>query len=891
MRTFSSTVITFLFLLLATSIQAQLIKDKAILANMAASLSKQKLLAGGRSHQLFDVLSRPMKPDEKQALEYLYAYMPLSDLADYNGDFFDSQVTKTLQARYEMPWGSKVPEDVFLHFVLPIRVNNENLDNFRVLMYDELKERIKGKNMHDAALEINHWCHEKVTYKASDERTSSPLATIKTSFGRCGEESTFTVSAMRMMGIPARQVYTPRWAHCDDNHAWVEVWVDGKWFFLGACEPEPELNMGWFAGPAMRAMLVHTRAFGWYNGTEPVIDREEKFSELNLIRNYAETKTIYIRVLNESGKPVKDATVEYQLYNYAEFYPIAKGKTNEQGVNSITTGLGDLLIWANSGDSWGYRKITVEETDTLTLNLSSHHENVKTENFDLVPPVEKAPPVTGLSKEIREHNNLMLQKEDSIRTAYMTSFKDSAWAVELAKKLNLDPGQTVTFIRESYGNWKEISSFLESALPAQRVWAMNLLASVSEKDLRDAPAETLLDHLTNSVPFESLSPGVDSITYSNYVLSGRISNEMMLPWRGFLQQQLTTEFITSVHKDIHSLISWIKDNIALNDTANLHSRSPLSPRGVYELRVADSRSRDIFFVAICHCLGIPARINPATYLPQYWSKGEWINVNFKQASKQLLESGHIHFVNLNPHFDPKYAINFTIARFQDGVYRTVDLDFGKGLSEFPARIEVNTGSYYLVTGNRQADGSVLSSLSFFSVPVGQDVEVDVNIREDYVSEKPLGQIDLKSIQLEKFNSSEKLLASKIAQTKGAIFIWLDPDKEPSKHILADLPAVASLLQKWNGELIFILNKATLSSSFNPSDISRLSFPHSFCFDASGKFLKDISKIKGYELMNNLPVVVVSDPKGNLLYVSEGYKIGIGEQLAKVIARMKQTEER
>jgi len=106
----------------------------------------------------------------------------------------------------------------------------------------------KNLDMYQAALEVNHWCHEKVTYKATDERTSAPLATVKTAFGRCGEESTFTVAALRAVSLPARQVYTPRWAHTDDNHAWVEVWVNGSWHYLGACEPEPELNRGWFTG-------------------------------------------------------------------------------------------------------------------------------------------------------------------------------------------------------------------------------------------------------------------------------------------------------------------------------------------------------------------------------------------------------------------------------------------------------------------------------------------------------------------------------------------------------------------------------------------------------------------------------------------------------------------
>ena len=100
--------------------------------------------------------------------------------------------------------------------------------------------------MHDAVLETNHWCHEKATYTPSDSRTSSPLATIKTAYGRCGEESTLLVAALRAIGIPARQVYTPRWAHTDDNHAWVEAWVDGKWYFLlyltwdGSTRPQAE---------------------------------------------------------------------------------------------------------------------------------------------------------------------------------------------------------------------------------------------------------------------------------------------------------------------------------------------------------------------------------------------------------------------------------------------------------------------------------------------------------------------------------------------------------------------------------------------------------------------------------------------------------------------------
>ena len=88
-----------------------------------------------------------------------------------------------------MPWGKDVQEMILRHFVLPIRVTNENLDTSRVVFYEELKPRGENLSMKDAILEVNHWCHEKVTYQPSDARTSSPLATVKTSLGRCGEET------------------------------------------------------------------------------------------------------------------------------------------------------------------------------------------------------------------------------------------------------------------------------------------------------------------------------------------------------------------------------------------------------------------------------------------------------------------------------------------------------------------------------------------------------------------------------------------------------------------------------------------------------------------------------------------------------------------------------
>ena len=116
-----------------------------------------------------------------------------------------------------------------------MRVNNEHLDSARVVFYKELKDRVKTLSLQDAILEVNHWCHEKAIYTPSDARTSSPLATVRTAYGRCGDGIHISGCRSPFGGHSGATGIYSRWAHTDDNHAWVEAWADGKWYFLGTC--------------------------------------------------------------------------------------------------------------------------------------------------------------------------------------------------------------------------------------------------------------------------------------------------------------------------------------------------------------------------------------------------------------------------------------------------------------------------------------------------------------------------------------------------------------------------------------------------------------------------------------------------------------------------------
>ncbi|HJV48684.1 MAG TPA: transglutaminase domain-containing protein [Geothrix sp.] len=843
-----------------------------------ALFARQKVLAKGRSQTLFGVFQQKLSSEERDALRFLYAGLPLSDLADFDGPFFLEAVRASLEARRAAPWGRQIPEDVFRHFVLPPRVNNENLDGFRTRYHRDLARRVKGLTMRQAALEINHWCHEHVTYQGTDSRTSGPLATLQSAFGRCGEESTFTVAALRAVCIPARQVYTPRWAHSDDNHAWVEVWIDGTWHFLGACEPEPDLDMGWFREPVRRAMLVHTRAYGPYEGSEPVVQRTDRYAELNLTAHYAPVKAVGVQVLDRDGKPAAGATVEFQLYNYGEFFPLASRVTDGEGRTSLETGLGDLLLWARRGEAFGWRKVTVESAGDVKLLLDGDPTREQVIDLDQVPPVER--PALPDPPAAREENARRLKEEDALRGRYTATFMDRAKTLDLAKQLGLDGERLWKLISKSAGNWMALVTLLQDTNPDTRPWAVPLLESLSDKDLRDTPAAVLEDHLKHGLARAKELP---LETFVSQVLCPRVDNELLSPYRGYLQAHLPKPLASAARRDPEALAAWIQAQIRIDAEAN-PSRVPLSPRGVFELRVSDAHSRDIFFVACCRALDLPARLDPALRTPQVLWNGAWKTAAFGAQPPATARPTGTLLLHTEGPTELKYATHFTLARFEGGRYKTLDFDDERPLSQLSKGLELPEGHYLAVTGNRVTGGTVLARLAFFNLKAGETKPVTLALRQSEARLPSLGRLELcPTLNLQ--GKNESVLS--LAEGRGAVFLWVAPGQEPTRHVMGDLRGLKEAFEKTGCRLIFLLPDGTDAKNLG-EDFAQLPAQAAFTQDVSRALLARVSEATGRSLGSRLPVIAVVDGSGNVVHLSEGYQIGAGEQTLKVLQRLRET---
>lgn len=510
-------------------------------------------LAAAAALLTFSCGSEP-RGEADEYINFLYANMPHPDFAAHPFEFWEANVEKTLEVRERMGWD--IPEREFRHFVLPLRVNNEPLDDFRTLYADTLCARVDGLSLEEAALEINHWCHEMATYQPSDGRTSSPLQTIRRGVGRCGEESVLAVAALRAAGIPARQVYTPRWAHTDDNHAWVEVFVDGRWQFMGACEPEPRLNMAWFTGPVSRALILHTKVFGDYHGDEDVIQRTPCYTEINVIRGYVPARRSVVTVLDEAGRPVQGARVEFKIYNYGEYYTVAAYSSDSKGQAALDMGCGDMVAWASKGDRFGLAVIGYE---AVTVTLDHKVGERFALDLDIVPPVEDPLP-SGASPEEVTRNSERLHVEDSLHDA------------------------------RPKGNDAVIDAFLSAHDDSN---ARALLASLSVKDLGDVTRDVLEDAYAH----------IDGV-FNPLRDCPRVGLEPLKPFFSELGSALTLSSREEVAE-------WVEKNIELDTERNPQGLN-MAPIDVWHSRKADAGNRDIFFVALCRAMGLEAELDALT---------------------------------------------------------------------------------------------------------------------------------------------------------------------------------------------------------------------------------------------------------------------------------------
>lgn len=832
------------------------VKFEALL-EQAGAVKKQEILSA------MEQAAKTESEDVMFAIRWIYANSPLSDMANYDFEIFKSCAEHGIFLRQNSPYSKDLPEDIFLNYVLHVRVNEEELCDCRKFFYGLLADRLEGMNMHDAIIETNYWNAENVMYQATDGRTISALGAYYSAYGRCGEESAFGVNVYRAVGIPARQIYTPRWAHCDDNHAWVEVYCDGKWHFLGACEPEEVLNKGWFTNASSRAMLIHSRCFGEI-ANEEIISKVGMASFLNNLKLYAVTTRVTVTVKDENGNPVPDAQVGFGILNYSNIFNGAVMKTDANGQAGLTCGLGSLNIHVKKDGKYCEKMIyTPDEANVEMILKTEPIEYDVWQNFVAIAPKDQIVNGAKPTEEQKELCQVKTNAANAKRNARVAAMFDSEKAKAVVEKYGYSQ-EIYDLLFESRSNVTSLIEFLEDE-NFEAKEKEKLLLTLSKKDRRDVKTEILKEALalTKDYSFE------DEDMFYQYVVCPRVFTEPLSKNRQFLLDYFNEEQKAQFRKDPQSVWTYINDTIGFNPDIE-YGQIVTRPIGALTVKNASPLSKRILFVSICRALGIVSRMNPLNHLAEYYADGRFIPV-------EILEKGHSTIIFEKGSDETwQYYPDFSVGQLVDAEYQTLDLSDEKWDGN-QLKITVTGGTYRVITDNRLPNGNLYASKYHFELADGETKVIRLQKHHANLAEM-LDNFALDEFKLRDADGNV-VLGSEITKQK-AILMWLEQGKEPTEHILNEMLEQEEDYQNISADIIFIIKDKSALENAKLKLVLDTFKKIKVYYDSFVPNVETLAR-RMYVDPDKLPLIIVTTKELNAVYACSGYNVGSGDMLVKI----------
>lgn len=565
--------------------------------------------------------------EEKRIMQYYFITTSMSDLCSIDFSLLRSYASHAAKLRKEMPWTRDLDEDTFLCYVASYQAFMEPIVDYRPFFYDQLADIVKNRSLTEAVLLVNLWCGEQATYSESDQREASPLGMYRGGFGRCGEEACFVVNTLRSVGIPAR-VCNIDWTVVADGHSLPQVLIDGKWHVIGACEPEPALDSGWFTdrlGSILTTQSISKSDIG--------IGQDANFWGgfyfVNDIASFTDTKDITITVLDKEGKPAPDTEIDLVLMQpellICEEDTVA---TDSEGKARFTIGCGSISAVAHLDGDWRIGWIEKDQTE-MTISFADKPEN----NMWYEYPVRY---------DEAEFKNAGTSTDEDKKALF--GDKDFNEVRKENHAGDFDPSRAASYpdceesLQKAGKNFDELMTFLERDDNPMR---STLIAGLSDKYLREVNADTLEDILTGA---SGVRGDLSDEDFEKGLLFPVTEWSYFAPQRVDVQNMLK-EDLSKFKDDPASLYRWFCDSVNDECIRDIPGRIPdLYP--ALRMGYCPEKRRMELLMELARTVGIPVYMDEETGLWNYLGKNGWTVADWAYEEDVLNDDTPYGRVNL-----------------------------------------------------------------------------------------------------------------------------------------------------------------------------------------------------------------------------------------------------
>ena len=232
-------------------------------------------------------------------------------------------------------------------------------------------------------------------------------------------------------------------------------------------------------------------------------------------------------------------------------------------------------------------------------------------------------------------------------------------------------------------------------------------------------------------------------------------------------------------------------------------------------------------------------------------------------------------------------MHYTLSQYVNGTFEVMNFaeDETASWKQLLSKpLTLDAGYYMLTTGTRLANGSVLSNVTFFTVKENETTQIDLVMRDNPDEVKIIGNLNAEDLFLPQGKDAAQSLLSITGRGYYIVGI-LGSGQEPTNHAMRDIAALSKDFEKWGRSMVLLFPDKAMQDKFKVDEFPGLPSTITWGIDVDGRIQKEI--VENLHLMSatQLPVFVIADTFNRVVFVSQGYTIGLGEQMMKIIHKL------
>ena len=334
-----------------------------LIANMDVHFSYASDGIDAYYHEIDSVFSNTVQADSIYKNAYYHASTKNGNLLASSSIKWDCQeltadlLIKQIDGAFDMwkkPWNKNLSFSLFCEYVLPYRILNEPVDNWRRLYLKEYLERYKYllssqvnyTTKYGLYKELNKGFYGALYYPVTYLPEMSLGLLLKMRMGNCESNAKRNIAQLRAVGLPATLDFTPQWGNRSLSHSWGVMFIDENNFIpFGLNE---NIGVHFYYRPNHKIPKVYRHTFKkQHEMDEYCADMASVVPQdlhnpciSDVTDKYTETSDVVIN-LTESSKDRKSPWIYLCVFDDAQWMPVcfAKREVNQAIFHKVGRGI------------------------------------------------------------------------------------------------------------------------------------------------------------------------------------------------------------------------------------------------------------------------------------------------------------------------------------------------------------------------------------------------------------------------------------------------------------------------------------------------------------------------------------------------------------------------